>query len=142
MPKIGASTRTADRPVDPTAMAAGAHLVLVDHRHGASTSADENRRAGTDPRGRQGAVCSSLGGVQTGGEGLGFREALTYILAMLRMRKKPPADMPDINSDKPWSEMDLRDLELELKAHRPVAEIAEFLCRDIDEVEAKIASRN
>jgi hypothetical protein len=29
---------------------------------------------------------------------------------MLRMRKKPPADMPNINSGKPWSEMDEADL--------------------------------
>ena len=35
---------------------------------------------------------------------------LTYIPAMLRMRKKPPADMPQVNSGKPWSEMDLADL--------------------------------
>ena len=34
--------------------------------------------------------------------------------------------MPDVNSGKPWSEMDLRDLDLELKARRSVAEIAEM----------------
>jgi hypothetical protein len=30
---------------------------------------------------------------------------------MLRLRKKPPADRPDINAGDPWSEMDLADLE-------------------------------
>jgi hypothetical protein len=29
---------------------------------------------------------------------------------MLRMRKKPPADMPKINSGKDWSPMDMADL--------------------------------
>src|SRR3981081_2276507 len=29
----------------------------------------------------------------------------------LRLRKRPPANMPDINSGKPWSEMDLADLD-------------------------------
>jgi hypothetical protein len=33
---------------------------------------------------------------------------------------------------------DLREL---LRERRSVAEIAEFLCRDVDEVEAKIAER-
>jgi hypothetical protein len=45
-------------------------------------------------------------------------------------RKKPPSDMPDVNSGKPWSEMDLRDLDLELKARGSVAEIADFRCRE------------
>jgi hypothetical protein len=58
---------------------------------------------------------------------------------MLYLRKKPPADMPAVNSGKPWSEMDLRDLDLELKARRSVAEIAELLCHDVEEVEAEIA---
>jgi hypothetical protein len=65
--------------------------------------------------------------------------AAPYIPGMLRLRKKPPANMPDINSGKPWSEMDLRDLKLELQQNRTIAEIAEFLCRDVEEIEAKIA---
>ena len=58
---------------------------------------------------------------------------------MLRMRKKPPADMPNINSGKPWSEMDLDDLTNCLMLREPVEQIADFLCRDIEEVEAKVA---
>ena len=58
---------------------------------------------------------------------------------MLRMRKKPPADMPNINSGKPWSEMGLDDLANCLKLGEPVEQIADFLCRDIEEVEAKVA---
>ena len=38
------------------------------------------------------------------------RAGLTYISAMLRMRKKPPADIPKINSGKDWSPMDMADL--------------------------------
>jgi hypothetical protein len=59
-------------------------------------------------------------------EELGFRFALTYISDMLRMRK-------------PWSELDLSDLRELLQKGRSVAAIAEFLCRDVDEIEAKIA---
>jgi hypothetical protein len=58
---------------------------------------------------------------------------------MLRMRKKPPAKRP--NSGKRWSQMDVLDLEEMLQRRKPVAEIAEFLCRDVEEVEAKIAER-
>jgi hypothetical protein len=64
---------------------------------------------------------------------------VTYILAMLRLRKKPPADMPNINSGTPWSEMDLFDLANCLKLREPIEEIAAFLCRDAGEVEAKVA---
>jgi hypothetical protein len=42
-------------------------------------------------------------------------------------------------SGKPWSEMDIRDLKVALQYSRTVAEIADFLCRDVEEVEAKIA---
>lgn len=47
--------------------------------------------------------------------------------------------MPNVNSGKPWSEMDIRDLKVALQYNRTVAEIAHFLCRDMEEVEAKIA---
>jgi hypothetical protein len=53
-------------------------------------------------------------------------ENLTYISDMLRMRK-------------PSSELDLSDLRELLQKGRSVAAIAEFLCRDLDEIEAKIA---
>jgi hypothetical protein len=68
-----------------------------------------------------------------------LREGLTYIPVMLYLRQRPPADMPNVNSGKPWSEMDIRDLKVALQYNRTVAEIADFLCRDVEEVEAKIA---
>jgi len=58
---------------------------------------------------------------------------------MLRMRKKSSAEMPNINSGKPWSEMDLADLANCLEFGEPVEQIADFLCRDVEEVEAKVA---
>jgi hypothetical protein len=57
---------------------------------------------------------------------------------MLRLRKKPPADFPDINSGEPWSETDLADLDELLSAGMPVAEIVSYLCRTVSEVERKI----
>ena len=57
----------------------------------------------------------------------------------LRLRKKPPADMPNINSGKPWSGLDLDDLEWGIDHRQSVEQIAQFLCRDVEEVEAKIA---
>jgi hypothetical protein len=56
------------------------------------------------------------------------------------MRPKPPADRPNINPGKPWSAFDMDELEELLEHRRSVADIADFLCRDVDEVEAKIAS--
>jgi hypothetical protein len=59
---------------------------------------------------------------------------------MLRMRKKPPSGLETINSGQPWSALDVA-LD-ELVTHRvPVAEMVDFLCRDVEEVEAKIAER-
>jgi hypothetical protein len=60
---------------------------------------------------------------------------------MLRMRPKPPAGLPTINAGQPWSAMDMADLEEFLaNGAPPPAESAEYLCRDLGEVEAKIAS--
>jgi len=59
---------------------------------------------------------------------------------MLRMRPKPPAGLPTINAGEPWSAMDLADLDELLTDGGPAAEIAEYLCRTVDEVERKIAS--
>jgi hypothetical protein len=59
---------------------------------------------------------------------------------MLSMRKKPPADLPNVNAGEPWSAMDMADLDELLTGGTPAAEIASYLCRDVDEVEAKIAS--
>ena len=54
------------------------------------------------------------------------------------MRKKPPADFPDINAGDPWSETDIADLDELLSDGMPVAEIASYLCRTVEEVERKI----
>jgi hypothetical protein len=43
--------------------------------------------------------------------------------------------MPDLNSGKEWSEMDLQDLRELLQDGMPVEEIAAFLMRDVEEVE-------
>jgi hypothetical protein len=59
---------------------------------------------------------------------------------MLRsMRKKPPANMPNVNSGKEWSEIDINDLRQGLTEGAPADDIADFLCRDVDEVKRKIA---
>ncbi len=56
---------------------------------------------------------------------------------MSYLRKKPPADAPNINSGKPWSALDLEDLRYCLAAGEPAEAIAAFLCRNVDEVCAK-----
>jgi hypothetical protein len=45
--------------------------------------------------------------------------------------------MPDLNSGKPWSKMDLFDLRNSVECGTPIREVAEFLCRDLPEVRAK-----
>ena len=47
--------------------------------------------------------------------------------------------MPNLNSGEPWSEMDLYDLRYGLQIGTSVEELADFLCRDTAEVEAKAA---
>jgi hypothetical protein len=54
-------------------------------------------------------------------------------------RKKPPADLPNINSGKKWSEMDINDLRQCLTEGAPAGDIGDFLCRDVDEVKRKVA---
>ena len=44
----------------------------------------------------------------------------------------------DANSGEPWSEADISDLTNEIAHGRTVAEIASFLCRDVDEVREKM----
>jgi hypothetical protein len=51
------------------------------------------------------------------------------------LRKKPPAGMPNISSGKPWSAFDLDELEELVQRGRPLESIADYLCRDVDEVE-------
>ena len=58
---------------------------------------------------------------------------------MLYLRKKPPADAPNINTGKPWSALDLSDLRYCLAANEPAEAIADFLCRDVAEVRDKTA---
>jgi hypothetical protein len=43
----------------------------------------------------------------------------------------------DVNSDEPWSEMDISDLRNEFAHGGTMAETASFLCRDEDEVRQK-----
>ena len=47
--------------------------------------------------------------------------------------------MPNLNSGEPWSEMDLEDLHHGLQIGTSVEELADFLCRDVEEVRQKIA---
>jgi hypothetical protein len=47
--------------------------------------------------------------------------------------------MTDVNSGEPWSEQSIFDLQECLRLGTPIGEIATFLCRDQDEVRAKIA---
>jgi hypothetical protein len=56
---------------------------------------------------------------------------------MSYLRKKPPADAPNINSGQAWSEVDLADLKQYLLLGDSAKAIAVFLCRDVDEVRAK-----
>jgi hypothetical protein len=44
----------------------------------------------------------------------------------------------DINSGQPWSDMSVEDLKHAVKIGTPVREIATFLCRDVEEVLAKV----
>ena len=46
--------------------------------------------------------------------------------------------MPNLNSGKDWSEMDLRDLITHLDNGFSISETADFLCRDEDEVREKM----
>jgi hypothetical protein len=55
------------------------------------------------------------------------------------LRKKPPAHLPNVNSGKEWSETDINDLRQCLAEGAPADGIADFLCRDVDEVKRKIA---
>jgi hypothetical protein len=60
---------------------------------------------------------------------------------MLRMRKKPPAGMPNVNSGTPWSDFDLDELEELIEKGRSIESIADYLCRDVDEVEIEAKVR-
>jgi hypothetical protein len=47
--------------------------------------------------------------------------------------------MADLNSGKEWSLMDLADLQNSLAQGHSLEEVAQFLCRDVGEVQAKMA---
>jgi hypothetical protein len=49
------------------------------------------------------------------------------------------APMSNVSSAKPWSTLDLQNLREGLRAGMPILKLADFLMRDVDEVEAKIA---
>jgi hypothetical protein len=46
----------------------------------------------------------------------------------------------NLNSGTPWSELALADLRNSMQLGKSVEEIADFLCRDVDQVRAKIAT--
>ena len=46
--------------------------------------------------------------------------------------------MPNLNSGTDWSEMDLEDLTSHLAHGATISETADFLCREEDEVRAKM----
>lgn len=48
----------------------------------------------------------------------------------------------NLYSGKPWSEMDVTDLERLLGIGVPIEEIAEFLLREVEEVRRKMAALN
>ena len=48
-------------------------------------------------------------------------------------------DRPDLNTGKPWSEMDLFDLAISVRLGDPIDEIAGFQCRSRREIRDKIA---
>jgi hypothetical protein len=49
--------------------------------------------------------------------------------------------MPNINSGIPWSAFDLDELEDLIERGRPIEDIADYLCRDVDEVEIEAKVR-
>jgi hypothetical protein len=81
-----------------------------------------------------------MGSIPAGGKGLRIREWVTYILGHVAFAYKAPADLSAINAGKPWSAMDLADLDDFLTDCTSIKGIASYLCREVDEVEAKIAS--
>jgi hypothetical protein len=48
-------------------------------------------------------------------------------------------DRPDLNTGKPWSDMDLFDLANSIRLGDPIEEIAVFLCQSRREIRDKIA---
>jgi hypothetical protein len=47
-------------------------------------------------------------------------------------------EKPNLNTGQPWSEIDTRDLRAALDNGDSIREAAEFLCRTVEEVEAKM----
>ena len=54
-------------------------------------------------------------------------------------RTRRIAPMSNVSSAKPWSALDLQNLREGLRAGMPILKLADFLIRDVDEVEAKVA---
>jgi hypothetical protein len=54
-------------------------------------------------------------------------------------RTRRIAPMSNVSSAKPWSTLDLQNLREGLRAGMPILKLADFLIRDVDEVEAKVA---
>jgi hypothetical protein len=60
------------------------------------------------------------------------------MLAMLSMRPKPPSGLPTVNTGQPWSAEDIADLRGFLRQDISIEAIAEFLWREVPEVEARV----
>ncbi len=45
----------------------------------------------------------------------------------------------NLYSGQPWSELDIEDLKASIERGDSIEEIADFLCRDVEEVSAKLA---
>ena len=70
-----------------------------------------------------------------GAEELGSRLGLSGVGAATMGAR----GVPDVNTGKEWSELDLQDLRDGVRLRFPLRELAEFLMRDLKEVKAKAA---
>ena len=66
---------------------------------------------------------------------LGFPAGLIYISEPMKVYR--PNSLPDINSGKPWSEMDVADLRQSIRWGDSIEGTALFLCRSVLETTAK-----
>jgi hypothetical protein len=64
--------------------------------------------------------------------------AITFFRFLSGLSRRDPPELKSPESGKPWSP-NLADLDEFLTSGKSVEKIAEYLCRDVEEVEAKIA---
>jgi hypothetical protein len=96
------------------------------------------------PLGKVLVVCQvSYGGFKAGMNDRCRRldhNARTPVNAIGEPKQRHETDlMSDVNSGKEWSPMDLADLQNSLAEGYSIEEVAQFLCRDVGEVQAKMA---